>query len=102
MIVEVHLSIGYPTAEHEDKIEIPDEEIKGLTYEERVKLIDEYAQEWAKLHDKAIQALARYEIAIKRKLNENERAIFTKAFFMGMSQMYSDVKKIAKVGGISD
>ena len=47
MIIKVHLSIGYPTADCEDEIEIPDEELKGLSPEAKENLCIEYLQDWA-------------------------------------------------------
>lgn len=46
--LNVKLSIGFPTATHEDTIEIDDDEWNGCeTDKERQALIDEYANEWA-------------------------------------------------------
>lgn len=46
--LKVTLSIGYPTAKHEDVIEVDDDELNECeTEEDREKLIDQYWQEWA-------------------------------------------------------
>jgi hypothetical protein len=47
MKVKVILSIGYPSADHRDVIEIPDEELEGLTESEREDVINENVREWA-------------------------------------------------------
>ena len=45
---KVTLSIGYPTAEHEDEIEIEQSEWESCKNEhERQNLIDEYSMDWA-------------------------------------------------------
>ena len=47
MKIKLHLTIGYPTADQEGEIEIPDEELEGLSDEEEEELINPYLQEWA-------------------------------------------------------
>jgi hypothetical protein len=47
MKLEVHLSIGYPTADCEDTLDIPDEELEGLNEAEKEELFNTYLQEWA-------------------------------------------------------
>jgi hypothetical protein len=48
MRLKVHLSIGYPTAVHDDIIEVDDTEYAECkTDEEREKLLDEHWREWA-------------------------------------------------------
>jgi hypothetical protein len=44
---KVTLSIGYATANQKDELEIPDEELEGLSEQERNNVINEWAQEWA-------------------------------------------------------
>ena len=47
-MINVKLSIGFPTATHTDTIEIDDDEWNGCeTDEERQALIDKYVNEWA-------------------------------------------------------
>ena len=47
MKIEVNLSIGYPTAGHEDILEIDDEEVKDMTPKEREEYLWEVTKEWA-------------------------------------------------------
>jgi len=47
MKIEAYLSIGFATANHEEIIEIPDEDLEGLTKEEKDDYINECVQEWA-------------------------------------------------------
>ena len=50
MKIKVHLSIGYPTADHDDELEIPDEELEGLSDTAENAYIEEYVQQWADNH----------------------------------------------------
>lgn len=50
MKIQAKLSIGYPGAMQEDEIEIDDEELEGLTQEEREKVIEGFVEEWANQH----------------------------------------------------
>lgn len=45
--INVKLSIGYPTACRHDEIEIPDDELEGLSPDEREMKINEYVRDWA-------------------------------------------------------
>lgn len=47
MKIQVYLTIGYSSADHEDELEIPDEDLEGLTPEQKNNLIDEEVREWA-------------------------------------------------------
>lgn len=47
MKILVTLSIGLANAKQQDVLEIPDEEVEGLSEEERQKVIDEHWQAWA-------------------------------------------------------
>jgi hypothetical protein len=47
MKVKLFLSIGYSGANHEDVIDIPDEDVKGMTDEELEKYLSNTWQEWA-------------------------------------------------------
>jgi hypothetical protein len=47
MKIKVHLSIGYVTADQEDTIDVPDEELEGLSDTMKDKVIEEWVQEWA-------------------------------------------------------
>lgn len=47
MRVRAYLSIGYPTAQQWDYIEIDDEELEGLSEQEREELIDREVHYWA-------------------------------------------------------
>lgn len=46
--LKVYLGIGYPTATHEDVIEVDDQELAECgTDEERVDLLHQYWQDWS-------------------------------------------------------
>lgn len=46
--IKVKLSIGYPTAQHDDVLDIDDDEYNACaTDDEKEALCDEYCQEWA-------------------------------------------------------
>jgi hypothetical protein len=47
MKVNAYLSIGYPAADHSDIIEVPDDELEGLSEDRRDEVINEYVQDWA-------------------------------------------------------
>lgn len=48
MKLKVYLSIGFPTANHEEIIDVDDNELASCkTEEEREKLLSEYWTEWA-------------------------------------------------------
>lgn len=48
MIIMVHCGIGFSGAEHEDEIEIPDEEIAGMSEDDKKDYImSEYVAPWA-------------------------------------------------------
>lgn len=46
MEIKVFLSIGL-VGKQEDVIEVPDEELEGLSEEARGNVLDEYARDWA-------------------------------------------------------
>lgn len=46
--LKVHLSIGYPTADHNDEIEVDQDDYDACeTDEDRDKMLSEICQEWA-------------------------------------------------------
>lgn len=47
MKVKAYLGIGYANSCQERIIEIPDEELEGLSEDEQGKIISEYVDEWA-------------------------------------------------------
>jgi hypothetical protein len=47
MKIKVNLSIGYPTATHENVLEVNDSELEGLTEEEREDYLMEETRIWA-------------------------------------------------------
>src|SRR4051812_41596087 len=47
MLLKVRLSIGYPTADHEDEIEVDDAHLADLSPEEREAFFDAEVREWA-------------------------------------------------------
>jgi len=47
MKIKVGLSIGYPNAAIEDKLEIEDKDLEGMSEEEKERKIDMEVQEWA-------------------------------------------------------
>ena len=47
MRVKMQLSIGFPTAKHEDVIDVDDAELEGLSEEQKENYLFEYANEWA-------------------------------------------------------
>lgn len=47
MKIKVKLTIGYTGADHEDVLYIPDDELDGLTEEEKKTVCQEYTSEWA-------------------------------------------------------
>lgn len=47
MKINATLSIGFPDATYEDVIEIDDEELEGLTEEEKKERFEEEVKEWA-------------------------------------------------------
>ena len=47
MKVKAYLSIGFANADQEDEVEIDDEELEGLSPEERERIIGEHVKQWA-------------------------------------------------------
>jgi trans-2-enoyl-CoA reductase len=47
MKIKVVLTIGYPTADREDILEIDDSELEGMTQDEKEKHLQECTEEWA-------------------------------------------------------
>ena len=47
MKIKVKLTIGYPTAEYEDVLEIDDSELDGLTDDEKEKYLQDETEQWA-------------------------------------------------------
>ena len=47
MKIKVRLSIGYPTATHDDIIHIAEDEFEGMTEEQKDEALFCYANEWA-------------------------------------------------------
>jgi len=43
---KMSLGIGFANAKQKEVIEIPDEELEGLSEEDREKLLDEYLNDW--------------------------------------------------------
>jgi len=46
MIIKAYLHLGYVGCDKSDEIEIPDDELDGLSEEERSKVIDSHFTEW--------------------------------------------------------
>jgi len=46
MIIKAYLHLGYVGCDKADEIEIPDDELDGLSEEERSKVIDSHFTEW--------------------------------------------------------
>lgn len=47
MKIKAHLSIGYSNARQDEIIEIPDEDLRGMTQEQRSDYVNDCVQEWA-------------------------------------------------------
>ena len=48
MKIKAHCGIGFYGAEHEDEIEIPDEEISGMNEDDKEDyILSEYVEPWA-------------------------------------------------------
>lgn len=47
MKIKVYLSIGYSNANHKDEIEIPNEDLIGLSEREKEDFIMKYVNDWA-------------------------------------------------------
>jgi hypothetical protein len=47
MRIKVKLSIGFPTACRRETLDIPDEELEGMSPDEQESYLMEYVQEWA-------------------------------------------------------
>ena len=45
--VKLTLGIGFAGANHEETIEIPDEELEGLTGDEKNAVLDDYWKDWS-------------------------------------------------------
>ena len=45
--VKLTLGIGFAGANHEDTIEIPDEELEGLNEDEKNAVLDDYWKDWS-------------------------------------------------------
>lgn len=47
MKIKVHLSIGFYGADHKDVLDIPDEDLEGLTDDEKYDLLYRETEKWA-------------------------------------------------------
>jgi hypothetical protein len=50
MKIKISVSTGLVGSRREEEVEVPDQDLEGLSQEEQEKYLDEYAQEWLWSH----------------------------------------------------